>query len=218
MKETEFIELLNLYIDHEISAEDAARLEAEVVGSTEHRRIYRQYCRMHRACTLLAGQMREEAPETVAALTAPRRERSNRWTLPVYATGLMAAACFAVLVAVRSHRPAEAGALAVVAPSTPAATVAVAEPAPVAARPDLHPVVDLHDFSLASDNANNGLLTAEQNALFAWMKQVQVQPIQRPSAGQFNVPAVLLEPESRAGRSADSLGAPVEMAAFRFQR
>ena len=30
MKDNEFIELLNLYLDHEISQEDAARLEAEV--------------------------------------------------------------------------------------------------------------------------------------------------------------------------------------------
>ena len=31
MKESEFVELLNLYIDHEISREDAARLEAEAL-------------------------------------------------------------------------------------------------------------------------------------------------------------------------------------------
>ena len=30
MKDSEFIELLNLYLDHEISTADAARLEAEV--------------------------------------------------------------------------------------------------------------------------------------------------------------------------------------------
>ena len=30
MKDPEFIELLNLYVDHEITSVDAARLEAEV--------------------------------------------------------------------------------------------------------------------------------------------------------------------------------------------
>ena len=30
MKDSEFLELLNLYLDHEISPADAARLEAEV--------------------------------------------------------------------------------------------------------------------------------------------------------------------------------------------
>jgi hypothetical protein len=55
MKDSEFIELLNLYLDHEISADNAARLEAEVQGNPERRRVYRQYCRMQKACTLLAN-------------------------------------------------------------------------------------------------------------------------------------------------------------------
>ena len=46
MKDSEFIELLNLYLDHEISVADAARLEAEVQGSPARRRVYREYCQM----------------------------------------------------------------------------------------------------------------------------------------------------------------------------
>lgn len=53
MKDSEFIQLLNLYLDHELSTEDAARLEAEVQSDAERQKIYRQYCRMQKACKLL---------------------------------------------------------------------------------------------------------------------------------------------------------------------
>ena len=39
MNDSEYIELLNLYLDHEISAADAARLEAEVQSNPARRRI-----------------------------------------------------------------------------------------------------------------------------------------------------------------------------------
>ena len=54
MKDSEFTELLNLYLDHEISAADAARLEAEVQINPNRRRVYQEYCRMQKACKLLA--------------------------------------------------------------------------------------------------------------------------------------------------------------------
>ena len=50
MKDSEFLELLNLYLDHEITPADAARLEAEVRADPERRRTYLQYCRMQKAC------------------------------------------------------------------------------------------------------------------------------------------------------------------------
>lgn len=53
MKEAKFIELLNLYIDQQISPEEAARLENEIIANARRRRTYQQYCRMHRACTLV---------------------------------------------------------------------------------------------------------------------------------------------------------------------
>ena len=52
MKESRFIELLNLYIDRQISPEDAALLEEEILQNPGRRHTYSQYCRMHRACTL----------------------------------------------------------------------------------------------------------------------------------------------------------------------
>jgi len=43
MKDREFIELLNLYVDREISAEDALRLEREVATDPKRREVYDQY-------------------------------------------------------------------------------------------------------------------------------------------------------------------------------
>ena len=61
MKELEFIELLNLYLDHEISPEDAARLEAEVLNNPARRRVYREYCQMQKACKAIAVDFQAEA-------------------------------------------------------------------------------------------------------------------------------------------------------------
>jgi hypothetical protein len=57
MKDSEFLELLNLYLDHEITAADAVRLEAEIRHNAERRKIYREYCRMQQACRILAADV-----------------------------------------------------------------------------------------------------------------------------------------------------------------
>src|SRR3954452_15409370 len=100
MKDSEFIELLNLYLDHEISAADAARLEAEVTANAKRRQVYQQYCRMQKACKIVGEKF---VPETAAApagnvvafelATAPARRTS------LYAFGglLAAAACVALV-------------------------------------------------------------------------------------------------------------------------
>ena len=69
MKDQEFIELLNLYLDHEISPADAARLEAEVQSNLPRRALYNQYCRMQKACTSLGADFR--AAGTASGSNAP---------------------------------------------------------------------------------------------------------------------------------------------------
>jgi hypothetical protein len=98
MKESEFLELLNLYLDHEISPADALRLEQEVMSNPSRRAVYRTYCRMHKACGLLAADFQKEvalAPDdrrgNVATLADPGVGRPSR--LGYYVAGtLMAAA------------------------------------------------------------------------------------------------------------------------------
>ncbi len=231
MKESEFVELLNLYIDHEISREDAARLEAEVASSPERQRVYLQYCRMQKACSLLAEHYLDAVPEGERAevIEPPRRI----WQTGIYGAGLLAAACLTVLAVVRLHPPGgTSGVLAHVDTPVTATAVTAAATAVVASVPartvasvqdryPLQPVVDLHDLSLSGANANtaDAILAANQNAMFAWMNAVQA-PVQRPALNQqvFVVPAALQSPDSGALHRYSNPQAQVERAAFRFQR
>ena len=71
MKDQEFVALLNLFIDREISAEDAVRLEAEVRRDPARRALYTQYCRMHRACVAHAEAQAAAAPEPGGVVSKP---------------------------------------------------------------------------------------------------------------------------------------------------
>ena len=68
MKDSEFIELVNLYLDHEISTADAARLEAEVQTNAARRQIYRQYCRIQKACRMAAADFQTEPVAATASV------------------------------------------------------------------------------------------------------------------------------------------------------
>jgi hypothetical protein len=111
MKDTRFIELLNLYVDQQLSAAEATELETEIRRNPDRRRTYQQYCRMQKACTQLFEQERQTAPSTsklsralaaadrkVIAFPEPRRVWLQRG---LYATGLAAMAACAALVFVR---------------------------------------------------------------------------------------------------------------------
>ena len=101
MKDSEFLELLNLYLDHEITAADAARLEAEVQNSGERRAIYRDYCRMQKACRIMAADLQIEASGAratvgtgkVVAFGVQPAARMSRKGLYLAASVTAAAAC-----------------------------------------------------------------------------------------------------------------------------
>ena len=106
MKETRFIELLNLYVDQQLTAAEATELEIELQRNSSRRRTYQQYCRMQKACAQLFEQERQSAPSTtklsralveadrkVVAFPAPHRVWLSRG---LYASGVAAvAACVA---------------------------------------------------------------------------------------------------------------------------
>ncbi|HTX65172.1 MAG TPA: hypothetical protein VMD31_05335 [Opitutaceae bacterium] len=123
MKESKFIELLNLYIDQQISPDEAALLEAEILRHPQRRRTYREYCQLHRACTLVFEDAKDRAEAGRVIEFAPRR----RVAWGYWAAGLAAAACVALVTVQGVRRAAPAA-------SAPPAAVAVA-PAPRAAAP-----------------------------------------------------------------------------------
>lgn len=117
MNKSRFIELLNLYVDQEISVDQAEQLEAEISRNPARRRTYNQYCRLQRACVQLFEDENAHAPvpslsrlleasksvdEKIEAFVPPpiivesqRSLRSGWW--PRLAAGGALAACLALV-------------------------------------------------------------------------------------------------------------------------
>lgn len=163
MNDSEFIELLNLYLDHEIDPADAARLEAEVHRDARRREIYRQYCQMQAACAQLAGHFADTAEtERNVEVFAPTRISRPTW----YAGGLAAAACLTVFLIVRSHRRDVA-----VTEAAPQVALAPAV-APAAAKPETFTTVPLFNA-----NPTQAVAASDTPAQLNWLKTVQYSPL-----------------------------------------
>ena len=108
MKDSKFIELLNLYIDQQISPEDAALLEEEILQNPRRRQTYGQYCRIHRACTMaLDRYSAQDEPEyPTGNVVAFETSRRVRWVYS--AAGMAAAACLALVAVQTVRRPGNA--------------------------------------------------------------------------------------------------------------
>lgn len=135
MKEPKFIELLNLYIDQQISPEEAAALEQEILRDARRRRIYRQYCQMHRACSVVFENFRSQAETAAVGAVTPAgemvgyRAKPRRFAWGFYAAGLAAAACVAFVAVQAFLRPAQPTApRAIAARPVAGSTVATAVP------------------------------------------------------------------------------------------
>jgi hypothetical protein len=215
MNDAEFMELLNLYLDHEIGPDKAALLEAEVARDPARRQVYRQYCRMQKACVVLAGQFVGEAPATAEILSGRPARRGHP---ALWATGLAAAAACAALAIFPLVRPAAP------APSVPADLgLALSAPAAPAARParsDFQPVFVARAVAASAPAASPALFPAgAPNGQFAWIQQVQMAPIGSLSATPLFLaakPALDLDNRPESERSPEA--ASEQKAAFSFQR
>lgn len=244
MKDSEFIDLLNLYLDHEISAADAARLEAEVQNNPARRRVYQDYCRMQKACKMLAEEFQNEPvsvpdPKVIDFEVARRRARAGNY----YVAGAFAAAaaCVAIIFVGRSREQAgalnsadvvaDAGRPAAVqtVAGTAAATPSVPAPRAIAQTVNVGVRVEQPSMGvvagqplLLSGNAQADAVlraAAEQAAAqFAWMERVQLAPIQQRGANselRFDArPASMRTDPGGAQR----LQQEAELSAYRFQR
>jgi hypothetical protein len=215
MKDARFIELVNLYIDRQIAPEDAVELEAEIQHHAGHRRIYQQYCHMHRGSKLVYESFRAHADEPATTVAQPgsiayfaqRRQRARRNVWFGSLVGLAAAACAAVYF----------GRVQLAAPTTsPASTIAMQAVIPAATSPvavaALKPAPVRQNYAaLLNDVRRN-----DANA-FALNQNVQVQPVSLFDDGVFGPaqnlsnPAHQLEPVK--ARSTDQ-----PTVAFQFQR
>jgi anti-sigma factor RsiW len=225
MKESRFIELINLYIDRQIGPEEAAELETEIARSPAHRRTYLQYCRMHRACTLLFEDF--QAPAT--ALTQALRQaegkvtafpgRGYRLARVALATGLAAAACVAFILvnhpASVSTPEAKSSVNEVAQVNVPAESFHAAEPAAGARPTEFQTVFAAHKFSLASNQA----AIDAQRAEFDWMRQIELSPMSPAGNSEtvFGPQPEIQSAELRFQRERHDDQPAAEMA-FQFQR
>ena len=223
MNDREFIELLNLYVDHEISAEDALKLESVVLADPKRREIYDQYCRMQKACTMLSEEMAGAASDEASPVVAFPEQR--RWNLGPLAAGLAAAAAVA-LVFVNSKGPVGQKPEGLVASAPVAATTAAAGLAPAQAEDSMKPVFLIgRPASQATSGRDAGFLLASLDSSsevtpLNWIGDVHLTPVFSATGKDFLLnprtdlkAAVIADP--RAGRDDQE---PVEMTAFRFQR
>ena len=211
MKDARFIELVNLYIDRQISAEETAELELEIQSNPARRRTYQQYCRMHRATTLVYESFRAhaEAPATSVAQPgsiayfAQRRQRARRTFWGVSVAGMAAAACAVLVLAHHAGLTPGSGAPTVaVKTATPAAVASTVAAAPVTA-------VTRTDYASL-------LATAHRTdaATFVLNQPSQVQPVSLFDDGVFNLqPGSLKVVPAKNGKTADQ-----PTVAFQFQR
>ena len=234
MNDTKFIELLNLYLDHEISAEDATRLEAEVQSNPQRRRLYHDYCRMQKGCQLLARDFAGEAAagidKKIVDFETARATRSSG--LYVAAGFAAAAACVALIFISRSR---EAVAPQQIVPAT--AIAAVSKPmAPAteeispsaitkveitpAIRENLQRALAQNAMGLSqSANPAATFASIEQQQQFAWIYNTRLDPLQNLPAETLKFDArPTLRPDAQVVPTGDSLQQPRAMSAFSFTR
>ena len=233
MKDSEFIQLLNLYLDHEISAADSARLEAEVQINPARREIYQQYCRMQKACKVLAQDFRTEVVPTPERKVIDFKSAAR----PAGASGFYAAsafaavaACVAIIFVARSRQqpgPTEHGQqLAQQMPLSPKVTppvVSASAALGAIARVAAPPALVGTSLSLAGNAQAEAMMVAaveQANAQFDWMRQMQFAPVPAVSMDvlRFDARPASLRPDPRTFRSVQPVDPSVEMTAFRFQR
>ncbi len=232
MKDSEFIEMLNLYLDHEISAADAAQLEAEVQSNANRRRVYQDYCRMQKACRMLVHESANEhaanADEKIVAFTQARMMHKARTRVQYVAGALLAAAACLTVIVVGRYRQNGSGVPAAntVVQTVPAVKHAVvAQPAvmavatPVKMTPTNLAPAATNAFAFRTDREPTMLGSARNDPHFAWIQDVRLAPVQMPmSADQLQLETNLRTEDRTYSSGNKSLPSDVQWTAIRFQR
>lgn len=226
MKEPRFIELLNLYVDQQLTAAEATELEAEIQHNPAHRRTYNQYCRMQKGCTQLFEQQCQNAPSSSVlsrALAEANRkvvafpEHRTQWRQRgIFGLGLATLAACVAFVLVRQSPVQTAVPIAVTTPTISAPSpIAVAVAAPVAPadqavnvpQPDLQTkaprtlyttLLPVRKFVPVRVVAANGepLANTEGKPDFAWMNNLELAPMRPVSAEELMAESRKAQPQT----------------------
>jgi len=233
MKDNRFIELVNLYIDRQISGEEMELLESEMQANSRHRAIYRQYCQMHRATTLVYESFRSEDSEQPSdklrtqariARFEPQYGRRKHWTY--YATGVAAACVALVFAKVSFNRLVTHETQTVAIKTTAVQPTAVAQSLmPVSSQPAVavveqsKPVAAVaRSTSVVADQDFAAMLAAMRREDQRAFANGQIQPSRTTSLFEDGVFDSQPAGSSRIFRNKPAASQQAEFAAFQFQR
>ncbi|NBR09412.1 MAG: hypothetical protein EBT98_07200 [Opitutaceae bacterium] len=219
MKDHRFIELVNLYIDRQITAAETAELEAEIQGHPRRRATYQQYCRIHRATLVIGEGFRPQAAGQPAqtAFTKNRslqrsgeqRQRKVRWSY--YVSGLAAAACFG-LIFIRLNSKPTANVNLLASASVPLTQTEISSPGAESVIPQIVPAHEKNTY-VASEVPARPL----QRSLLSR----QSESIQYPSLFAdevFSTKQIGTLTNPRTFRGLPTPTSQLEFTAFQFQR
>jgi hypothetical protein len=230
MNDERFIELVNLYIDRHITATETAELEAEIQASPRRRAVYRQYCRLHRATSLVHEGFRAQAsaqptgqpltPGTVEQFENGRGNRRFRWTY--YTGGLAAAACLGLIFGRLNTKPSAEINLLAQAESRALPAVAAA-PSAYRATPVAEPTAGLVSLrnSVVDYSTYATVLTAPQPDESRAFTPARRRADDLPSLfedGVFESQQVIPGQNQRVFRGKQAPAQQAEFTAFQFQR
>lgn len=192
MKDARFKELLNLHLDHRLSASEAEELEAALRADPARRKALRDYESMQSACAALFARSESRAPSS-AALRRALRQAEDRidhprtvrdaWGWPTWGLTGGLAACVALVVA-RLSQPALSTAASPQEKSTGSAggpVLAAVLPAPASAntsavRPSTpsqlaFAALGLGNHGVNADAASRWILQVDEPAMYATVEE-----------------------------------------------
>jgi len=235
MKDSTFIELLNLYVDQEISSEDAALLEHEIAINPQRKKVYQQYCRMHRATEVLGASFKaEEIPSGSKLARAARNADDKIARFPqrkseafswgwFTAGGLVAAAACATFVFLNvsssGSKPSGSQVAAVQVPAATPVKTPVVEAVQPAQLQAVKPVLVARSLQQALPTDRVMLRGTATASSLDWMNQVQIPAVKGLTIDDHPFDAKnALQQDPGTFRSQEPIQGRVEMTAFQFQR
>lgn len=210
MSEREFLELLNLYLDREITPEDADRLEREIRSDASRHRTYLQYCRMQQAVRLLgsADDLGSEMQHGAGRGSALRKAGGGWGSQWIWTGALAAAAIVIVTVLVRRPEATKANEATLAAAKAPLEPGAGAKPAALGLSGDA--------LLLSAFPAANSAPKVHEDQ-FNWMRQFRLVSLEtRTGAPSLAPSASNPQPTVPATSNRPSGEDATEMAAFKF--
>jgi hypothetical protein len=229
MNDHRFIELVNLYIDREITAAETAELEVQIQSDPRRRAIYNQYCKINRATSLVYDSFRAQATEaplpiagggTIAHFEDGQRQRRSPFRY--YAGGLAAAACVAFAFMQYSSSSQSGGIELSVAQQSPSVEVTATPATQVAAVTPQAEVAPQESLEVRQKNYASllaALRSDEQRGFADARLKTGAQPESLFSDGVFEVKGLPASINSGLFRNQPQTVTPqTEFTAFQFQR